>query len=265
VDDKIDQHSSEFDSAFQGSSVESATSADAAKPGEGGSSQQDSIIVRQHTSILYWWPVWVIGLLFGVLSLVFGERVEIGGQPMWFHPSRNLGMIYVTVFAVVFMRTNIVLRGVLSMLIILAVVIAVLVLSLFGWWDHLFSLEQHLSVHMDAGFYFVISGILCLSWVATVFVFDRFTYCEFRPGQLVLHNVVGGGVRTFDTRGMSIYKLQDDLFRHWCLGLGTGDLHLATTGAEGVTLDIRNVAFIDRKLRTIRQLIAMSPDALTDT
>jgi hypothetical protein len=231
--------------------------------GRDGSTAQ-SIIVRQHSAILYWWPVWAVGFLFAVLSFAFGERVEIGGQQMLFHPSRNLGVIYLAVFAVVFLRTNVVLRGIVSLLVILGMIIGVLLFSLLGWWQSLFQLEQYLSVHMDAGFYLAISSVVFVAWALTILLFDRFAYCEFRPGQVVLHKTIGGGIRTCDTRGISVYKLQDDLFRNWGLGLGTGDLHIATTGAEGITLDLRNVTFIDRKLREIKRLVAMSPDGLPD-
>jgi hypothetical protein len=232
-------------------------------PTRGDSSEPQSVpqsvIVRQHSTILYWWPLWLVGFLFGILSFAFGERVEFGGHSMWFHPSPNLGVIYVTVFAVVFLRTSLVLRGIVSLLVMLAAVVLVLVLSLFGWWNHLFSLADHLSVHMDAGFYLLTSAVVFLSWTFSVFVFDRFRYCEFRPGQLLVCNLVEGGIRTFDTRGMAVYKLRDDLLRHCILGLGTGDLHIATSGAEGITLDLHNVAFIGRKLKAIERLVAMQP------
>lgn len=78
-----------------------------------------------------------------------------------------------------------------------------------------------------------------------------------------MHNLVTDGERTFDTQGMSLYKVQDDQLRHWILGLGTGDLHIATTGAETVKLDIRNIPFIDRKMPEIERLIAMRPDQRT--
>jgi len=53
-------------------------------------------------------------------------------------------------------------------------VIAVLLIALLGWWDDLFSLEQHRSIHVDAGFYLVTSVILFLFWFSSIFVVDRF-------------------------------------------------------------------------------------------
>jgi hypothetical protein len=223
------------------------------------------IVVRQHSPIIFWWPVWLVGFLFAALSFLSGEQVDLGGQTMWFYPSRNLGVIFVAVFGVVFFRTNVTLRGTISFLIALLLAAAVVIVGLLGWWDTLFSLEQHLSVHMDAGFYLVFSLLLFGLWAGSIFVVDRFRYCEFRPGQLIVHNLLTDGARTFDTHGMSVYKVQDDRLRHWLLGMGTGDMHIATSGAEAIKIDVRNVTFIDRKLAEIERFVAVSPDKLTDS
>jgi hypothetical protein len=215
--------------------------------------------------VIFWWPVWLIGFVLAAASFFFGEQINVGGQTMWFHPSRNLGVIYVAVFGVIFFSTNFQLRSVVSLLVMLLIVVAVLVVALFGYWDELFSLEQHLSVHMDAGFYLFFSLVLFALWAGSILVADRFRYYEFRPGQLIVHNLLIDEARTFDARGMSLHKVQDNRFRHWLLGLGTGDLHIATTGAESVVLDVRNVTSIDRKLVTIEHLVAMSPNELTET
>jgi hypothetical protein len=56
---------------------------------------------------------------------------------------------------------------------------------------------------------------------------------------------------------MAVYLLRDDLVRHWILGWGSGDLHIAVGGAEGFTLNLQNVAFVDRKLKAIEQLMSI--------
>ena len=48
---------------------------------------------------------------------------------------------------------------------------------------------------------------------------------------LFIGEEVGGGEKSYDTAGMSIEKHRDDLFRHWVLGLGSGDLTVRTSGA----------------------------------
>jgi hypothetical protein len=97
-------------------------------------------------------------------------------------------------------------------------------------------------------------------WLLGVFVFDRLDYWIIRPGQVVHEMVFGGGSRTYDTRGMSVYKLRNDLFRHWILGLGSGDIHLASTGAAATEFVLENVMFAGRRIDAIQQLVAMKPD-----
>jgi hypothetical protein len=115
-------------------------------------------------------------------------------------------------------------------------------------------------MYMNLGFYVFFSTAVFLVWALAVFVFDRFNYWEFRPGQAINHMVLGGGAKTYDTNGMSVFKLQDDLFRHWVLGMGSGDLHIATAGAVRQEFVLVNVLFIAGKLKEIQRLVAMKPD-----
>ncbi len=59
---------------------------------------------------------------------------------------------------------------------------------------------------------------------------------------------------------MSVNKLRNDLFRHWILGLGTGDLHISATGARQAEFVVPNVIFVGTKLHQIEQLVAEKPD-----
>jgi hypothetical protein len=59
---------------------------------------------------------------------------------------------------------------------------------------------------------------------------------------------------------MVFEKHRQDLFRHWVLGLGSGDIQISTTGARRETLNIPNVLFADSKVGEIQKMIAMQPD-----
>ncbi len=59
---------------------------------------------------------------------------------------------------------------------------------------------------------------------------------------------------------MVFEKRRQDLFRHWVLGLGSGDIEISTTGAGRETVSIPNVLFVDAKVSEIQKMIAMSPD-----
>jgi hypothetical protein len=62
---------------------------------------------------------------------------------------------------------------------------------------------------------------------------------------------------------MMVEKLRDDIFRHWVLGLGSGDIHLITnSGHRREEQLIHNVLFADRKVAALQRLIAVKPDQI---
>jgi hypothetical protein len=71
--------------------------------------------------------------------------------------------------------------------------------------------------------------------------------------------VFGAGSRSFDTNGMLLEKHREDLFRHWLLGLGSGDLRIQTTGASHETIEVPNILFIGSKIAAMQRLIAEEP------
>ncbi len=114
------------------------------------------VIVYGHSGLFYWWPLWTAGYVMALLTWLHHDQVVIGSKPEWFHPSRNLGVIY--------------------------------------------------------------------------------------------------------TLLLLLLKRQDDLFRHWVIGLGSGDLHMQTMGGRGVEMNVANVLFVIGKISRIQRLIATKPD-----
>ncbi len=53
---------------------------------------------------------------------------------------------------------------------------------------------------------------------------------------------------------------QDDFFRHWIIGLGSGDLHMQTMGGRGMEMNVVNVLFVGAKMSKIQRLVATEPD-----
>jgi hypothetical protein len=64
---------------------------------------------------------------------------------------------------------------------------------------------------------------------------------------------IGGGEQAFPTEGMTLEKHRSDLFRHWILGLGSGDLTVKTM--RGDHFDLHNVLFVGRKKAMIEDLM----------
>ena len=68
---------------------------------------------------------------------------------------------------------------------------------------------------------------------------------------------IGDAEHVHDTTNMSVTKQRDDVFRHWVLGLGSGDLIVRTSGAQAHQFDLPNVLSLGRRVREIEELLRM--------
>ena len=215
--------------------------------------------IYSHSSLFFWWPVWVVGYLMAFLTYWHGRPDEAIGQE-WFHPSNNLGVIFFLVLFLVILITNFSVRGLASGIVIMGALLLTIVLAFIGWWDEVFSWFGHLKIHLTLGAYFWFSTLMCLAWTLTVFGLDRMSYWEFSPGQLTHKSLLGAGSQSYNAQGMGLEKHRDDLFRHWLLGLGSGDLVIRTSGASRKEIDLLNVLFIGSKVEMVQRLIAEVPE-----
>jgi len=234
--------------------------------------------VYSHSMIFYWWPVWAVGYLLALVTQVWGQPVTfaytvldpITGQEMAqqatvrIHPSGSLGVIFAFTLLGVLVMTHFAVRGVASLTVIIGAIAVTLFIAYMGWWNYILETIAGLRLFMNLSFYLFMSTGVFLVWAWSTFVMVRFDYYVFRPGQLVHVQVFGGGEESYDTRGMSVVKMRDDIFRHWVLGLGSGDMHVATTGARAADFVVHNVLFVGHKLQQIQALVAMKPDDTTD-
>jgi len=225
------------------------------------------VYLYSHSSFFYWWPVWFVGYIMAALTYFNGTAIAIppGGQEYLFHSSKNLGVVYTFVFFLVILMTNISLRGLTSAIAILSALLIALALAYFGLWEPVLNLLGSLNIYMNMGFYVFFSTLIFLVWFTSVFIYDRMSYWRVRPGQIMHETVFGGGEKSYDTRGMTLEKLRQDLFRHWILGLGSGDIHMTTTGATREEIYVPNVLFVDSKVARIQRLISMKPEEIVQT
>jgi len=222
--------------------------------------QPTTLYLYSHSNFFYWWPVWVLGYAFALLTWFNGNRVAIGGVEVLMHPGKSLGVIYSLTIFLVILITNLRLRGMASVVTILTVAFVTLLLAYTDMWGPLVAWLEGVAIFMNMGFYVFFSTLIFGVWVFSVFIYDRMSYYKVTPGQLIHETVIGGGDRSWDARGMVCEKEQADLFRHYVLGLGSGDLIITTSGAKSETLHIPNVLFVGHKIQQIQRLIAMQPD-----
>jgi hypothetical protein len=173
-------------------------------------------------------------------------------------------VIYTLLLLLLIVITSTNVRGMRAAMVILGLSFLALLCAYLGWWEALFGIIGREYIFMNRGFYLFSSTILCVAWLITVFLVDHLSFWRFRPGQIT-HEYLGGIVdKSYDTDNMILSKRQDDLFRHWIIGLGSGDLHLQTMGGRGVEANVSNVLFVIGKMSKIQRLIATKPDVPQD-
>jgi hypothetical protein len=254
----------------------------------------EEIRVYGHNNLFYWWPIWVLGLLFAVLTYLDGHvmaivppgtQVEQGavgadgkprdvlvappGQPvpaasaksddpsprLHVAANNNYGAVFVGAFLLVVIVTNLTLRGMASIIAIGFLIIVALTISLFGWWDDVLLWLGGIDVRMNAGGYLAIAIPLLAVWAFSTFVYDHYTYLIVSRGQVRVRREIGAGEIAVDASGMFLEKKRDDVFRHWLLGFGSGDLHVKTGGPANLDFDLPNVLFIGWKLAKIQDML----------
>ncbi|HUY35476.1 MAG TPA: hypothetical protein VMV69_22225 [Pirellulales bacterium] len=174
--------------------------------------------------------------------------------------SKNLGVVFTIILLLVVFITNTPLRGLWSAIAILLILVMTVTFAWLGIWADVLATFGRISIHMNMGFYMFFSSLLFILWAVVVFFFDRMHYWKFRPGQLTYESWFGGGQKSYDTAGMLFEKLRDDPFRHWVLGLGSGDLVIAASGARREQIQIPNVLFLGPKLTRLQKMVAERPD-----
>ena len=253
------------------------------------------IRIISHSTLFYWWPVWVIGFLMAFITLFSGhymvvvpsgtlaeknrniewEKNEVRDvlvlpkdkelprdkNGMVIQPklhtagSKNLGVLFCFVLLLVIAITNIPLRGLWSVIVIVFLVFISIIFAILGWWDNILEALYWLDIRINLGGYLLISSVLLVLWLVVFLFFDQQIYMVFTPGQLRVRLEIGDAETAYDTTGMTIQKQRSDLFRHWILGLGSGDLIVRTAGAQAHHFDMPNVLFLGRKVKEIEDML----------
>lgn len=178
-------------------------------------------------------------------------------QPFMMRVSQHawLGTVYLFIMLLTVMITNVPLRGLWSFVAIILLVMVALFITVFHGWDTLFEQVANLRVYINMAGYLFIASVVFVLWAVATFIFDRQAYMIITSGQVKVCEHIGDAVRTYDTMGLNFEKKRDDLFRHYILGFGSGDLVVRTAGAERQEIVLHNVLGIGWKLRPIEDLL----------
>ena len=169
--------------------------------------------------------------------------------------SNTPGLIFALTVLLTALVSSLTLRGLVSIIAIVTIVVVVLALALLGLWDRVFAFFGGLDIRMNAAGYLFIGVPLLLMWLAVVLVYDRQSYVIFDEGQIRYVREVGENEIVIPSDRTLVEKKRSDVFRHWLVGFGTGDLIIRTGGGNGQSIELENVVNIGRKLTVINYML----------
>jgi hypothetical protein len=262
-----------------------------------GPSQPQTLKVVSHTGLIYWWPVWLVGFILAGLTYADGSRLAVvpaatkveavqpgkvyqltvpdrppeslvraaadtteGREafPVRIASNKNYGFVYVVVILLVIFVTNVPLRGLSSVVAILAILLVTGLFAYLDWWARIFDWLGALHIEVSAAGYLVTSVVLLVLWLATVFLYDPMCYMVFTPGQLAVHKEIGDQREVYDAVQVEAEKRRTDLFRHWVLGFGAGDLIIKVPN-QSLHIEFPNVLFVGQRVNQIANLMRIRP------
>lgn len=170
--------------------------------------------------------------------------------------SQFLGSVFVITFLVVFLCSNVPLRGLWEWIAVLAIGLIISVVALDGWWGSVVEWFRLLHIYINMAGYLFLSTWLFALWTVTVFLFDTRTYIILAAGQVRICQEIGHGEKIYDATNMTFHVQPNVFLRHRVLGLfGAGDLIVRTGGPQSEVIDWPNVLFVRRRLKQIEHML----------
>ena len=221
---------------------------------------QNELRFYGQSTLMYWWPVWLVASVIAFLTWKQGIVISGPEFEMRVHPNRGLGVIFLAVLSIVVLVTNVHMRGLTSIVVILSCLLGTMLLAYYKQWEGIFRLYGVTAIYINLTFYVIFVAAHFFLWAFVVFVTDRLSFYRLKPGQLTRENLFGMGRKSWNTSNVRFEKVMDNPFRNWILGLGSGDLVITTIDNEKIT--IRNVPFLGSKINKMERLIAIQPGSL---
>ena len=252
--------------------------------------------VVSHSGLLYWWPVWLAGFILSGLTWLDGGRLAIvppgttvkrvsdkvyeltvpnntepilvqaaeaadRGQPAF--PIRasgnhDYGMVFMIVLLLVIFGSTVQLRGLWSVVVILAILLLTGVLAYYHVWGWILGQFWGLHVEITLAGYLLTSAILLVLWLVVVFGLDQLHQVRFTAGQFMLREGIGDAQVVYDMTRVTVRKRRSDVIRHWVLGLGAGDLVISVPN-QTREIVLSDVMFVDSKIKAIAELMKTRP------
>ena len=199
-----------------------------------GLNQLKELKVYAHSPIIYWWPIWALGILFGFISMFLPDTVGAadGSGPVS-TAALVQGQTFVFVLVFVIFSTTVKLRGANSVILGLIMAIGVILLFMANMFGPIAAYIGGLQIYMSPSFYWFVGIAVFLMWAVMVFGFDKVKFYEIAPGQVRERVYWGSGDRAESGANARCRYLKDDFLRHRMLGGNLlGDIEIALADGE---------------------------------
>ncbi len=211
----------------------------------------DHIVIYGHSTLLYWWPVWLVSFILAGVTYAEGDRS--GGVTV---SNTNVpGAIFVVTLLAVAVSSTVLFRGMMSVIAVVSAIAVAVLFAWLGWWGEIVGFLGGLEIRINAAGYLCIGVPLFLAWLIVVCWYDRLHYITFGRGQIRYVQEVGDSEMVIPAEGAIVEKKRSDVFRHWVLGMGSGDLMIGSAGHNSPAIGLKNVLLIGRKLAVIKKLL----------
>ncbi|MEM9570769.1 MAG: hypothetical protein AAF996_04840 [Pseudomonadota bacterium] len=220
--------------------------------------QLKNLKVYAHSPIIYWWPIWALGLLFGFVSMFLPDTVGTAAEEPVSTAALVQGQTFVFVLVFVIFSTTVKLRGANSVILGLIMAIGVILLFMANMFGPIAAYIGGLDIYMSPSFYWFVGIAVFLMWAVMVFGFDKVKFYEIAPGQVRERVYWGSGDRAESGANARCRYLKDDFLRHRMLGGNLlGDIEI--TLADGEIWYLHNVLFAKTRADRINELIVTRP------
>src|SRR5437870_3947588 len=98
--------------------------------------------------------------------------VPSAAAPVYPAPA-SIRVLFCVVLLLVIAITNIPLRGLWSVIVIVVIVSLTIIFALLEWWEKILSYLPFLDIRVNAAGYFVISIVLLILWLVVMLLFDQ--------------------------------------------------------------------------------------------
>lgn len=248
----------------------------------------ESVTLRQHPDIFYWWPIWLLAFVLAGLGTWRGHHLVVappgatietdasgtvavtpppatedaprptvkvvGGVP------RTGSVIFLVTLVLVVFLTAVQLGkvGEVILMTLLGLGVVGLLLATIYRPDFFESLEvlRELPVYLSVGTYLFLGCTLFPLWVLSVLVFPHDTL-TFTGTHLVLQKDFGEIVQPY-TPGAVRVSVSSGGMKEYILGMGSGTVVVTLTGPEPKTFEFHGVLFVGAKMAQVQRLIGQA-------